>query len=232
MPHPSVFGLSGYAPLSAVGARADRNVKIYPDLANAEGYGSHIDYTWKLHGIPSYVYTSLGLSNGDLERNNYRIVESRDPKGDSDAKGDGPFKVTRTGTQLLEKRLECGGQDTPQAPSDAPAANCHTNHAATLEDCAPLYFMMSKDVVYCREYDQNGRTGAMYRSCGLISQRGRIANPCISYAAIAYDALPIIDECWPRDGPNSCKNWRSGVIAGSNDRPKTCACNNESVGKC
>ncbi|SJX65908.1 uncharacterized protein SRS1_16461 [Sporisorium reilianum f. sp. reilianum] len=233
MPHPSVFGLTGYVPLSSVGEHADADMQTYPDMANAEGTGSFVDYSWKLHGIPSYLYTSLKLSSADLERNNYRIEESREVRSDSDAVGGcGQYKVVRTGARVLEKRLECRGPDTPPAPADAPRVACHTNHASTLEDCAPLYFMMIQDNNYCNEYDQDGRTGAVYRSCGLVSKRGRTGNTCISYAAIALDALPIIDQCWPRDGPFPCTSWHSGVIESTNDRPKTCACNNGSVGKC
>ncbi|CDW98622.1 hypothetical protein [Sporisorium scitamineum] len=232
MPHPSVFGLTGYTPLSAAGQHVDPNIKTFPDQANAEGTGPFVDYTWKLHGIPSYLYTSLKLSKADLEHNNYRIVDSRGLKDDSDAVGDGPYKVVRTGAPVLEKRLVCRSADTPPAPRDAPAAACYTNHAATLEDCAPLYYYMIKDWYYCREYDQGGRTGAMYNSCGLVSQRGTLANRCISLANVAFDALLIIDQCWPRDGPASCTSWHSGVIEGNKDRHKTCACNNQSVGKC
>lgn len=234
MPHPSVFGLTGYTPLSAVSDHADPDTKWFPDMANAEGTGSFVDYTWQLHGIPSYLYTALKLSKADLEHNNYRIVPSRSVKGDSDAIGNGAYKVVRTGgpAHTLEKRLECGGQDLPPAPPYSPAPTCHADHAATLEDCAPLFFKMKIEWLYCRMYDQNGRVGAMYHSCAFVSQRGRTANTCIAYATIAWNALPIVNKCWPRGGPNACTSWHSGVIEGTDERPKTCACNNESAGKC
>ena len=233
---PPVFGLAGFVPLSTVPAGVGENVKVYPDLANAKGIGSHVDFTWKLHGIPSYVYSSFKLSKVDLEKNNYRIVASVNVKDDSEVIGGAQYKVVRTvaraRARALEKRLDCSGGDTPPAPQGSPTAACHSNHAATLEDCAPLYYLMRLEKGLCRLYDEGGRTGAMYRSCGLVAQRGRKPWQCIAWPLIADYALPIIDQCWPRDVPKACTNWRSGVIEGTDTTPKTCACNSESVGKC
>ncbi|GAC98928.1 multispanning membrane protein [Pseudozyma hubeiensis SY62] len=115
IPHPQLFGISGYVASTTVGAGGGEGLKIFPDLANAEGTGSHVDWTWRLHGIPSYLYTEHNLSSADLERNSYRIVQDKAPDSDSDARPSYTVVLASASTVTLDKRTDCLVRDTPPA---------------------------------------------------------------------------------------------------------------------
>lgn len=229
-PPPEAFGFTDYTPGTEVPEGA-ADVKVWPNLANAEGTGPHVDYLWIHHGVPSYLDGKLNLSHSDLMHNNYRIVENIGPESDSDTV-QGKYKVIRTGppTAVLEKRTQCRGEEMPVAAAGAATAQCHNNHAATLEDCGHLWQTM--DSPFCRWFGPDERVWSIYRSCAIVARRGRSARTCITAKEAAAYALPIIDQCWPRNVPHECTNWRSGVIQSSNTAPKSCVCNRQSYGAC
>ncbi|KAJ9478611.1 Multispanning membrane protein [Pseudozyma hubeiensis] len=229
IPHPQLFGISGYVAATTIGAGAGEGLKIFPDLANAEGTGSHVDWTWKLHGIPSYLYTEHNLSSAVLERNSYRIVQNTAPNSDMDAQPSYAVILTSASTVTLDKRTDCLVRDTPPTPVNS-AVRCSFRHAATLEDCQYLFYQMRDDM--CIPFDGSGRVIQTFRSCGIVAQaNGSILN-CAKPRDMARLALPIIDQCWRRYGDGPCTNWASGVTDSSAYIPKTCVCNNNSVRAC
>ncbi|EST08639.2 hypothetical protein PSEUBRA_001713 [Kalmanozyma brasiliensis GHG001] len=80
MPAPHLFGLFGYMPLNEAHQDAE-GLKIYPDLANAAGTGSHCDFTWLDHGVPGYLYAERNLDFNLVQQQHYRIVRVEDAGG-------------------------------------------------------------------------------------------------------------------------------------------------------
>lgn len=230
LPPPAVFGLHGYVPLSKAGHEVPEGTKIYADLANANGTGPHVDFIWMRHGIPSYLTTKLNLSRESVEQNHYRIVMVEgaarvelDAVASAQNRDAADLKTRDVGDMELQ---DCF--DLPPLPQGAATAVCHNNHGALLRDCDSLYWAMTDE--FCNDWDEADRVYGIQHSCAIVAKRARLAATCFSIREAASYALPIIHQCWGTLG--RCNIWRSGVIQGNNYAPKSCVCNNESIGAC